>query len=101
MKTLVIGNIYVDVIINIDKLPRTGDDILCKKQLITVGGCAYNVATILKNFDIDHDLLFPVGKGTYSDIIRKEVLKLIKENEYKIKRRKVNLNFTLNPSVIV
>lgn len=74
MKTLVIGNIYVDVIINIDKLPRTGDDILCKKQLITVGGCAYNVATILKNFDIDHDLLFPVGKGTYSDIIRKEVI---------------------------
>ena len=75
MKTLVIGNVYVDVIINLDELPKTGDDIICKKQIISVGGCAYNVATILKNFNIDHDLIFPVGNGIYGNIIENEVKK--------------------------
>lgn len=75
MKTLVIGNVYVDVIVNIDELPKTGDDIVCKKQIVTVGGCAYNVATILKNFDIEHELVFPVGTGIYGSIIEEEVRK--------------------------
>jgi len=80
MKTLVIGNVYVDVIINIDELPNTGDDIVCKKELVTVGGCAYNVATVLNNFGIEHDLLFPVGNGIYGNIIRKEIT----SNGYKV-----------------
>ena len=75
MKTLVIGNVYVDVIVNVDKLPKTGDDIVCKKQIITVGGCAYNVATVLRNFNIDHKLIFPVGNGIYGNIIEEEVKK--------------------------
>ena len=69
MKTLVIGNVYVDVIINIDELPNTGDDIVCKKELVTVGGCAYNVATVLNNFGIEHDLLFPVGNGIVTNAV--------------------------------
>ncbi|WP_195251489.1 PfkB family carbohydrate kinase [Romboutsia sp. 1001713B170207_170306_H8] len=75
MKTLIIGNVYVDIIINVDHLPKTGDDIVCKKHIVTVGGCAYNVATILKNFNIDHTLVFPVGNGIYGSIIENEVIK--------------------------
>ena len=75
MKTLVIGNVYVDVIVNVDQLPKTGDDIVCKKQILTVGGCAYNVATVLRNFNIDHTLIFPVGNGVYGNIIEAEVRK--------------------------
>lgn len=80
MKTLIIGNVYVDVIINLDSLPKTNDDILCKKQVISMGGCAYNVATILKNFGVEHDLISPVGEGIYASLIKKELL----ENNYKI-----------------
>ena len=47
MKILVLGNAIVDVILNIKHLPQTGDDIYCEKQAVNIGGCAYNVATIL------------------------------------------------------
>ncbi|WP_042273531.1 PfkB family carbohydrate kinase [[Clostridium] dakarense] len=80
MKTLIIGNVYVDVIINVDSLPKTNDDILCKKQVISMGGCAYNVATILNNFGVEHDLISPVGKGIYASLIERELI----ENNYKI-----------------
>ena len=77
MKTLVIGNVYVDVIVNVDQLPKTGDDIVCKKQILTVGGCAYNVATVLRNFNIDHTLIFPVGNGVYLSLIHIFVTQLL------------------------
>ncbi len=73
MKTLVIGNLYVDVKVNVDELPKTDNYIVCKKDLVTIGGCAYNVATILKNFGIEHELLSPIGNGTYGNMIRKEI----------------------------
>lgn len=73
-KVLVIGNAIVDVIINIQSLPQTGDDIICQKQIINIGGCAYNVATILKHFDIKHDLVVPIGQGSYATMIKNELL---------------------------
>lgn len=79
MKTLVLGNVFVDVIVNVDALPKTGDDIMCNKQLISIGGCAYNVATVLKNFEVEHDLISPVGNGIYGEIIREE----LEKNDYK------------------
>ena len=78
MKTLVLGNVFVDVIINVDALPKTGDDIMCNKQVISIGGCAYNVASVLKNFEIEHDLIPPVGNGIYGKIIKQE----LENNDY-------------------
>lgn len=69
MKTIVVGAALVDVIMNIDQLPKSGDDIYCKEVKNVVGGCAFNVAKTLKNFDCDHELLVPVGTGVYADII--------------------------------
>lgn len=80
MKTLVLGKTLVDVIVNVDNLPKTGDDLVCNKHVISMGGCAYNVATILKYFGIEHDLVSPVGKGIYASIIKEELVK----NGYKI-----------------
>lgn len=80
MKTLVLGNVLVDVIINIDNLPKTGDDLVCKKHVISMGGCAYNIATALKNFGADHLLVSPVGKGLYASIIKEE----LEKNNYPI-----------------
>ena len=83
MKTLIIGNIYVGAITNIDNLPRTGHDIVCKNHTVTISESAYNVATILKNFGIDHTIIFPEGSGIYGSIMEEEV----KKGGYEIKIR--------------
>lgn len=74
MKTLLLGNAIVDVVLNIHALPKTGDDIYCQKQTVNIGGCAYNVATILNHFGVDHDLVVPIGEGSYASMIKQELL---------------------------
>lgn len=74
MKTLLIGNAIVDVVLNVQTLPKTGDDIYCQKQTINIGGCAYNVATILSHFGLEHDLVVPIGEGSYASMIKQELL---------------------------
>ena len=71
MKTLVLGAAIVDIIMKIPKLPKGGEDVLCTERKVTVGGCAYNVANILRGFNVEHDLFVPIGSGMYADIIRK------------------------------
>lgn len=71
MKTLVLGAAIVDIIMKIPKLPKSGEDVLCTERKVTVGGCAYNVANILRGFNVEHDLFVPIGSGMYADIIRK------------------------------
>ena len=71
MKTLVLGAAIVDIIMKIPKLPKSGEDVLCTERKVTVGGCAYNVANILRGFNVEHDLFVPIGSGIYADIIRK------------------------------
>lgn len=74
MKTLVLGAAIVDIIMKISKLPKSGEDVLCTERKVTVGGCAYNVANILRGFNVDHDLFVPIGSGMYADIIRKTLI---------------------------
>lgn len=69
MKTLVVGAAMVDMRMEIDRLPKSGEDVMCKNTQVMIGGCAYNVASTLKNMECDHDLCVPVGMGTYADIV--------------------------------
>lgn len=80
MKTLVLGAAIVDKIMNINMLPKSGDDIVASQEITTVGGCAYNVANILNNLEVAHDLVVPVGCGMYGHTIEKDLL----NNGYKI-----------------
>lgn len=73
MRSLVIGAAIVDLMMHIERLPSSGEDILCNKTKTVVGGCAYNVSNTLRNFDIDHDLFVPVGNGPFADIIRSQL----------------------------
>lgn len=74
MKTLVLGAAIVDKIMNINMLPKSGDDIVASQEITTVGGCAYNVANILNNLEVAHDLVVPVGCGMYGHTIEKDLL---------------------------
>ena len=44
---LIIGSTCVDVIINLDHLPRTAENLRPHSQSMALGGCAYNVAHIM------------------------------------------------------
>lgn len=72
-KCLVIGAACLDIMMEIDRLPISGEDIQIKNEYTTIGGCAFNVANVLKAFDIPFSLLVPVGTGKYADIIRQSL----------------------------
>lgn len=72
-KILIIGSTCVDIIINIDHLPKTEEDIHPFSQSMALGGCAYNAANIVRLFGASHTFISPVGTGVYGDYVRKEL----------------------------
>lgn len=73
MKTLVIGAAIIDMVLQVDRVPASGEDVLGRDLRTMVGGCAYNVAATLRNLSCEHDLCVPVGEGAHADIIKKEL----------------------------
>ena len=68
---LVIGSTCVDVILRIDHLPRTEENIHPQSQRFAIGGCAYNVANILGRAGADMTFITPVGrKGVFGPFVR-------------------------------
>ena len=74
---IVIGAAMLDIVMEIDRIPKSGTDVYAKGQSMMVGGCAYNVADILKHFGVNYTLFAPIGTGMYADFIRKELKKAI------------------------
>ena len=70
-KNLIIGAAMLDIVMQIERLPKTGEDVYAQSQEMMVGGCAYNVADIQKHFHVPYTLFAPVGTGIYADIIRR------------------------------
>lgn len=68
-KCLVIGAAMLDIVVKLDRLPKSGEDIMASSQQMTVGGCAYNVADIMKHLKAPHTLFAPLGTGMYSEFI--------------------------------
>lgn len=74
-KVLVIGNAILDVILTLPSLPTSGEDVFAKRTETVIGGCAYNVANILKGYGIDHQLMVPMGNGPNGKKIYEQLLK--------------------------
>lgn len=74
-KILVIGSTVVDIIINVDYLPKTGQDVNIISQEMSLGGCAYNVSDTIRHFNVPYILFSPIGTGVYGDYVRKELSK--------------------------
>lgn len=68
-QTLVIGSAVVDIILHIDHLPKTGEDIHISRQTRSLGGCAYLVSDILRHFAVPYSLCTAVGGGIYGDFV--------------------------------
>ena len=74
-KIMIIGSTCVDIIINIDHLPKTEENIHPSSQSLALGGCAYNVASMVKQFGVPVTLISPVGTGFYGEFVAKELEK--------------------------
>lgn len=74
-KSLVIGAVFVDVVMNVPRLPISGEDITSKSQTYVIGGSAFNVYGAIKYVDAAGDLFAPIGRGQYADMIRAELTK--------------------------
>ena len=74
---LVIGSTCVDVIIRIDHLPRTEENLHPDSQRFTVGGCAFNAANVLMRTGSPTTFVTPVGgRGVFGDFTRKALVSL-------------------------
>ena len=73
---LVFGSSCVDVIVKLDHLPVTEEDMHVSSQQFRVGGCAYNVANVLGKAGGEVVFVTPVGlRGLYGPFVLKELEK--------------------------
>lgn len=68
---LFIGSTVADIIIKVDKLPRSAEDVNIDSQVPSLGGCAYNAYHAASLFDTPATLFSPIGTGIYGDFVRK------------------------------
>ncbi len=69
-QVLVIGSTVTDVILHVDHLPGTGEDVHVIRQTMSLGGCAYNVSHMIRHFQVPCILFSPVGTGIYGQFVR-------------------------------
>ncbi|GAA3617256.1 PfkB family carbohydrate kinase [Secundilactobacillus similis] len=70
MKTLILGAAYVDVVVKVPQLPRSGEDVTGNFQANIVGGSAINVYGAMRTAGVKADLFVPVGQGQYATVVR-------------------------------
>ena len=70
-KLLFIGVTCADVIINVDSLPATAQDVVVYGQQMSLGGCAFNAFAIAHALDVPSVLFSPVGTGAFGDFVRR------------------------------
>ena len=68
---LIIGSTCVDLILTVDRLPKTGDDVEPTSQTMAIGGCAYNVSHMFRLLGAEHTFVTPVGGGIFGDFTKK------------------------------
>lgn len=74
---LVIGSTCVDVIIRVDHLPKTEENLHPESQRFAIGGCAYNVANILGRAGAALTFVTPVGRqGVFGPFVREALTRL-------------------------
>ena len=72
-KILVIGVTCADVVINVDRLPKTAEDVVVYGQHMALGGCAFNAFAIMHALGEPAILFSPIGGGAYGDFVREHL----------------------------
>ncbi len=74
--TLIIGSTVLDMVVNIDHLPTTTEDMNTTSFKTSIGGCAFNAASVFRYFDHPYAFCSPIGKGDFGTIVRSSLDKL-------------------------
>ena len=74
-KALILGGAFVDVTLLLDHIPPVGGDSYAQELNVGVGGCAINVANIVRDLGIDHKIKVPLGNGPYAQLSHDQLLK--------------------------
>ena len=69
---IIIGAAFIDIILGIDKLPLSGEDVLAQEQDRQVGGCAFNIARALARLDLEPVPAILLGNGYWGEIVEQE-----------------------------
>lgn len=69
---LIIGSTCVDVVIDLPRLPQTGDDLQPERQSFSIGGCGWNVYRAARLSGVCPVFLSPVGTGVYGEMVSRE-----------------------------
>ncbi|UTH12004.1 carbohydrate kinase family protein [Macrococcoides canis] len=83
-KCLIIGSTVCDVVINVDQLPTTAGDVHISSQTMALGGCAYNVVSVLHYLDVPYTFISPVGTGMYGEFVAHELEKKRIQTEVRV-----------------
>ena len=70
-KIVFVGVTCADVIINVNRLPRTAEDVIVYSQQMALGGCAFNAFWIAHALGVPARLFSPVGTGAFGDFVRR------------------------------
>ena len=73
-KVLCIGAVMADVVCHVPRLPERGEGVVVEKRTVHLGGCAFNSAEAVRHAGYPCALLAPVGRGLFSDFIRRELV---------------------------
>ncbi len=71
-KILIIGSAFVDVVVQVNNLPKSADDVQGKLKKTQVGGCSFNATDVLYKLKVPFDQLMPVGHGIAGNLVREE-----------------------------
>lgn len=74
-KIMVIGSTVLDILIHVEQLPKSNEDIHTLSEKLSLGGCAYNVSNIIHHFHVPYTLFSPVGNGIYGDFVKENLAK--------------------------
>lgn len=70
---VIIGAAFGDVILHVDALPHSGDDVVAQEGGRQIGGCAFNVARALARLEQPPVVAIPVGNGDWGRLVEREM----------------------------
>lgn len=67
------GGAVGDIVLNIPKLPKSGEDCLAEEGERQIGGCGLNVARALRRLDFQPIAAISVGNGPWGELVKEEM----------------------------
>ena len=68
--TLFIGSVVLDMVVQLDHLPKLKEDINTEGVKLSVGGCSINACQIVKHFGLPTISCSPIGTGPFASLLR-------------------------------